>query len=332
MWVLKDTGERSPFDRVAFCGTAIGGLVGLVTDGATVWPTGVASCGSVWLCPVCSAKIKTRRAAEIEDVCQAHESAGGSFSLVTCTVRHDRTMSLNESRGAVARSWGRVQRLKSWADIKEKLVGQIAAPEITFGRNGWHPHLHILLLIRAGVLQQEIDRLKGAFVADWLRLVSEELGVMPSVERGVDFSHIGKDGFAAAGRYLSKIANELTASDLKSGRDPFALLDDVGSGDSEAIAKWFEFSRAMKGVRSVGWSVGLRDLYDVGPELSDEAIAEEDQWSGQLVAMVTAPEWNAALKRGRVSEILELVEVALDADELDLSGSSPPLQVGFRSG
>ena len=320
------------FDRVAFCGSAISDVVGLRSDGVTVWPTGVAQCGAVWLCPVCSAKVKTRRAAQIQDVCDAHELAGGSFSMMTVTVRHDRLMSLEDSRGAVARSWRRVQRLKSWLDLRDRIVGQVAATEVTFGVNGWHPHLHVLLFVAPGVLQQEVDRLKGPFVEDWLRLVNEELGVRPSVERGVNFTHIGKDGGAAAGRYLSKIAKELTASDMKSGNDPFALLDGVAEGDAESIARWFEYGEAMSGARSISWSRGLRDLYGVDVEQTDLEVLEDDEPYGVLVGFVESGVWNGAWKRDEVHLLLVAVEDALDAGEIDPFGESPPALIGFRPG
>jgi hypothetical protein len=309
-WQFKTDGQRSVFDRVGFCGRAMGGRVSIMSDGAKCWPTGVAVCGSVWLCPVCSAKIKARRAVEIEGLCDSHALVGGSFSMLTATVRHDRSQSLLEVRGAVASSWRKLQRRKSWADARAAMVGHVVAPEVTIGPNGWHPHLHVLFFVTGGVDSAAVDALLPALRSDWIELVNESLGTSPSIERGVNLVHFGADSTAAAAGYLSKVAKELTASDLKSGRDPFSLLDGVGEGDSEAIAKWFEFGRAMKGVRSVAFSCGLRDAYGASA-LDDVEVAELDEVAGVEVAWVGARTWNRALRDGAIGELLTQLESSL---------------------
>jgi integrase len=61
------------------------------TDGTrTAGYSGLASCGSVWACPQCAAKIATRRADELSKVMRAVDEAGGSAFLLTLTMRHER--------------------------------------------------------------------------------------------------------------------------------------------------------------------------------------------------------------------------------------------------
>jgi hypothetical protein len=311
IWNFKAHGERCAFDRVSFCGRAMGGAVPIMSDGRKCWPSGVAQCASVHNCPVCCAKIKARRAVEIEALCNSHALAGGRFSMLTATVRHDRSQSLDEVRGAVGSSWRKVQRLKSWTDLRSLVVGQVVAPEVTFGENGWHPHLHVLLFTRPGVSEDALNSALTSFRGDWLRLVNECLGRSPSIARGVHLLHFGADSMAAAAGYLSKVAKELTASDLKSGRDPFTLLDGAREGDAQSIAMWFEYARAMKGVRSVAYSKGLRELYAVD-ELEDDDIAELDESAGVEVCWVSAEAWNRALRDGAVGELLSELELSLD--------------------
>ncbi|NYD38564.1 hypothetical protein [Actinomycetospora corticicola] len=52
--------------------------------------SGLATCGSVWCCPQCAAKIATRRADELARVMRAVEERGGSAFLLTLTMRHAR--------------------------------------------------------------------------------------------------------------------------------------------------------------------------------------------------------------------------------------------------
>ncbi|WP_433784661.1 hypothetical protein ACQPX6_00345 [Actinomycetospora sp. CA-101289] len=89
----KVTGLR----RVRNCGVPLdpeGGVTLALTsntDGTrTAGYSGLASCGSVWCCPQCAAKIATRRADELSKVMRAVDEAGGSAFLLTLTMRHDR--------------------------------------------------------------------------------------------------------------------------------------------------------------------------------------------------------------------------------------------------
>lgn len=314
-------GERTSFDAVAFCGRALGGEVRILSDGESAWPSGVAACGRVWLCPVCAPKIKARRAVELESACDAHAALGGSFSMVTVTARHDRSMALVDVRRAVASSWRKVQRRKSWRDIRALLDGQVTAPEVTVGANGWHPHAHVLLFVRAGVSRSDLDKLLPDFIDDWRELVNSSLDSMPSVERAVNLVHFGSDSRAAAAGYLSKVANELTASDMKSGRDPFSLLDGVGEGDAESIARWIEYADAMKGVQSISWSKGLRARLGLGVELTDEEVALQDEAAGVVVGVVFGERWNSLLRRGVAHELLEEFEAQVRVFGLDAVAS-----------
>jgi hypothetical protein len=50
---------------------------------------GLETCGTVWLCPVCPAKIHHHRAAELREALTAWKPGGHCASLVTITVPHD---------------------------------------------------------------------------------------------------------------------------------------------------------------------------------------------------------------------------------------------------
>ena len=52
--------------------------------------SGLVTCGSVWACPVCSAKILARRSLELGAGLLAWEAAGGRLVMGTLTMRHHR--------------------------------------------------------------------------------------------------------------------------------------------------------------------------------------------------------------------------------------------------
>lgn len=275
-WVFATSGEKSTFDNISFCGHPVGGMVTAKTDFKTVWFGNIARCKLGWVCATCNAQLRSARAAEIEALCHAHVEVEGSLSMMTVTVRHSRSMPLVDTLAAVQDSWRRLQCLDSWKSLRKFLVGQVVAPEVTLGQNGWHPHQHVLFFVRAGVSESVLNALLPAVRVDWLRLVNESLGVSPNAANGVDLVHFGADDAGAVGRYLSKFAKEMTASTMKKGVDPLSLLDRTGAGDLEAVAQFLEYASAMKGRRSIAFSKGLRELYGVGVKSDDQVLDGEE--------------------------------------------------------
>jgi hypothetical protein len=112
--------------------------------------SGLAHCGSVWACPVCSAKIATRRAEELADVMRWALEQGCSASMVTLTMQHHKGQRLADSWNALAKAWARVTSGKQWVNDQAAagLQGWIKAVEVTTGKNGWHVHVHVLMIWR----------------------------------------------------------------------------------------------------------------------------------------------------------------------------------------
>src|SRR5215467_13175961 len=69
-----------------------------IKDGSAYY-CGLETCGNVWLCPVCSAKIHRRRADELRDALTVWESQGHAATLVTITVPHDALPTWGDENG-----------------------------------------------------------------------------------------------------------------------------------------------------------------------------------------------------------------------------------------
>lgn len=150
---------------------------------------GLLKCGKIWLCPVCSATIRHRRAEEITKAVVSWIQQGGTALMVTFTARHAASDELatlmdaiqgtraDEANG-IKRKAGAYQRLitgGTWAGrpqrgvlgLREKLgyVGMIRATEITLGQaNGWHPHIHAIVFIGGRTEGERGDkRITGTF-------------------------------------------------------------------------------------------------------------------------------------------------------------------------
>ena len=110
----------------------------------------VVKCGSVWICPVCSAKIVSGRRQELSDFIDRVYAAGPDYvvSMLTLTIPHQRTDDLSSLLDKMCKAKRTFQNRKVWKRISAEigLAGEIRALEVTHGANGWHPHFHCLLI------------------------------------------------------------------------------------------------------------------------------------------------------------------------------------------
>jgi hypothetical protein len=232
--------------------------------------------------------------------------------MLTLTLRHDSSMSLFEVLGALLRSYRNSRHRKAFKKIRGLTIGVVRSLEITWGENGWHPHLHLLLFIDSDDSRENLELSLGDFITDWRLVVGRDLGVMPSVERAVDLTWFGSDSVSAAG-YVSKVAKEITQADSKSGRDPFALLDVEGVARDRAVAMFMEYGDTMRGVQSISWTKGLRDLLGLGVQISDEEIVEDLDVGDEVVEMISHKSWLDIRRAGREVDVFEEIEERLRA-------------------
>lgn len=270
--------------------------------------SGLQTCGSVWACPVCSAKIAERRRAEIISAMAAHKAAGGCMNLLTLTAPHQRVDQLGDllKKQALALK-------KMFADFTVRKVfaemgvlGQIRALEVTHGRlsefnNGWHPHYHLLLFCGSGV---DLARFDGPQMKDWaVRLYMRWAACCEGAGLGTpSFAHgLKLDDGSKAARYVSKwgLEDEMTKGHTKkaiNGETPFdflrAYLGD--KADKQAGALFKEFAETFKGKRQLHWSKGLKKRYAIG-EATDEELSAQMDDHATMLGTITLDEWRDVL-------------------------------------
>lgn len=271
---------------------------------------GVQTCGSVWACPCCSAKVAAHRAGEVAQVLEGHRAAGGHVVMVTLTVQHSRSHSLKATWDAVAHAWSSVASGGAWkADKAAFLIdGYVRVTEVTYGANGWHVHVHALLLTGYRLDDDQIDTLHGSLFKRWKAALNRK-GYRASREHGVDVQRVVGSVDSVSG-YFTKATYELTGANLKNARfgnvTPFGLLESlVATGDAEDLDAWHEWERASKGRRQLTWSRGLRAKYLSQPELTDEEVADLAE-DGETVAEFSAGVYTRLALSGVVPELLSL--------------------------
>lgn len=269
---------------------------------------GLQTCGSVWRCPVCSAKIAERRRVEILQAMEGHKAVGGCVNLLTLTCPHQVGDNLAELLAKQAKALNLF-----WSDRVVKgilaemgTIGQIRALEVTHGRlsernNGWHPHYHVLMFQGSGV---DLTRFDTPQMGDWqvrlylrwaARCKAAGLGE-PSYAHGLKLD----DGSKAA-KYVSKwgLEDEMTKGHTKKasqGETPFDFLRAIvqDKEDKQAAALFVEFAKTFEGKRQLHWSKGLKKLYLVA-EKTDDALAAETDDKARLLGMITLEQWRDVL-------------------------------------
>lgn len=286
------------YKRIAGCGRwAVDQTAGVHIrkrpDGDGCYFTGTQHCASVWACPVCSATIGQRRAAELAAGLQRWLDADHGAHFVTLTIPHTSATRLRPSLDAVIKAWTKSLTGREWQSICRAfgIKGYVRTVEATWGEaNGWHPHIHAVFLT-ADVLDTETRRtLYRLLFARWQRAVERVAGLTPGelgfhaepVQRGTELGH-----------YLIKLGLELHRSDLKSAHKtdrytPMHLLDQAADGEAWARRLWTEWERATHGRRFMTWGKGTRQALGItAPEKTDEELVQEMQ-GGEIIAHIDA--------------------------------------------
>lgn len=257
--------------------------------------SGLQTCGSVWACPCCSGTISDERRKELNDLLAWARASGFVPVLLTLTARHSQKDELRTLLERLKKAKQRLAQRREWRALD--LVGSVTATEVTGGGlHGWHPHFHVLLIMRAG---SELDAVAAV---ETLR------DAWAACLRGCELSGTGAAfdvrGAAEAGNYVAKwgAAEELALGERKKGRHgrtPFQLLQDYAEGgDAQAGALFTEFAKTFKGKRQLVWSRGLKSMAGI-EEKADERIAEEEVKRAEeaedetLMGTFTKTEWRA---------------------------------------
>lgn len=320
-----DPWQAVPFRRTAGCGRILhGDDVTVHQVAGTAYVSGVSTCGSVWLCPVCEAKIRTGRALELRELATAHAATGGTVGMITLTVRHGPEHELAELMDVEGDAWRSIQQDDRWRGLTDEvaeiagvqLVGFVRSWEVTQGftadpkTGSWHPHFHVLLLwADDGDHTVDVDWIRQA----WAQRIENRLGARPD-SHGFDYRVIR----AEDAEYVSKISDEITRVDLKGGsRSVWALVEHAAEGQVLSVFRWLDYCRATKGRSSVRTSRGLRARYGLDEAKTDAELAADDR-DGTVIGTIAKDDWPAMMRCewGSVPRIVAVLE-HIEADEAD---------------
>lgn len=291
------------------------------------------TCGSVWACPVCSAKITEKRRAELQAAINAWvKNHSGKVLLMTLTFPHEYDMPLAELLEKFANALTKFKNSRAFKRIfgtpqspgTYERAGSVRSLEVTHGANGWHPHTHDLVFLKKEGLDSDhraIDELRSEWVKQLLKVgLGDRSKLNDMLQYGFDIQ-----GGDYAADYVAKFghepklyedwsaAREVTKGMSKIGAGnhatPFMLLSWFHlDGDYEAGQLFVEYVRHFEGKRMLSWSPGLKKLLALDEEISDEELAQADDPmpEEEIVIRLNTDQWKLVLSRNARYELLLL--------------------------
>ncbi len=271
----------------------------------------VQTCGSVWACPVCAAVVSELRRRELSAALVAARARGWRVVMLTRTVSHFASDTMAQVLGLVKDAMNRATSGRAALALREKynVVGSVRSLEVTWGRNGYHPHIHELLILES---DYDLNTLRAEFGALWGRAVTLAGGRDLHEKHGFDAvdcnvriaDYVAKWGRDPAWNESHELAKAV--SKRGRGRGQFTPLELLAAftfeGNVYAGQRWLEYALAMRGKHQLQWSRGLKRLLGVA-DVSDDEAAAAPLADGVLLATIPLPAWRKICRieeRGRV--------------------------------
>jgi hypothetical protein len=250
-----------------------------ISESGTCKFGGLNYCGSLWLCPVCARTVAPSRIAEIKHAMGENAKAGGQSVFVTFTQPHYVTTSLIELIKIQSTALSKMKSTREYKELVSKygFIGEIRAFEITYGKNGWHPHIHAVYLFDNITINKDASQFATKLSVMWAKWVLKSGGRLPSSAHGVDVRLPRNADTDEIASYMGKWGEELTMSHTKETKNgsytPFQLIEILNTGyDYKTYALIKEYAEATKGRARLFWSRGLKDHFEI-EEFSDEETA-----------------------------------------------------------
>jgi hypothetical protein len=315
-------GEVLPDSRCVFCMKSIvpgrnGVSVIYSAEHSRASYGNLMTCGSIWLCAVCAAKISEKRRVELVQLVGCHF---GGLAMITFTLQHELKDSLSDTLGKLKFACGKIFEGDFWTRFKLETgyIGCVKAREMTWSpRNGWHPHMHDLFFFEQIMSKSDVECMQRLLTDRYLYLLGKAGGTaLPGLavdvrvaERSVDIvaEYVAKWDKLPSSSYWG-IESEITKSFVKRSKSAkgltfWQLLKIAGQGDCDAVKLVREYSKAIKGMSSLAYSKGLKSLLK-GEFLTDQDLTDQVEEGGVEMAFLAREIWRQVCKKQLRGQLL----------------------------
>lgn len=284
----------------------------------TISCSNLQTCSSVWLDPVCAAKITEKRRVEVNFAIEIHKVDGGFISLVTRTVPHTKKDSLVSLRDRFRAADAYMKEHYRYKKMLPRfgIEGDIKVFELTVTwLNGWHLHIHEVIFHSSDAIEGsalESNPAYAAFLKDfeqtyydiWRDSATKAGFDEPSRAHGLQ---VQNGDFAA--EYIAKwghepesnwgVDSELTKAHIKSSKKGYTPWDLIrlyrDTGDERLVPIIQEYGHSMFGQPQLMWSKGLKKKFGIG-EKSDQDLGEELDDTAEEIGVLSPVQWKFIVK------------------------------------
>jgi hypothetical protein len=319
--------------------------------------TGVLPC-NLQTCPNCAKRSRFRKAVEVQGICENLLSSKRDFCgvkvdrelfMITLTASHHKNESLST---VLERVQGSAKKLfagrmgMKWRNLGLEVVSR--SVEVTYGKNSWHPHLHLLVSFSALPLGEYVlpewqkQDLWKKLRDSWVTLTEGKA----RADVGFDVVPVDRHSLAEVAGYVSGVsvseqakgaAMEAVRHDLKRGRKgnigafevPSLMVkaeagEDVEIGGKlysfeELVSLWQEWEIALTGVHQVAIGRGMSAFRMTKEEVDDrvEEIAQAQEKDDEVTTWETVRELSPfELKMARIYGMAPLLKVTAERGEI----------------
>lgn len=276
--------------------------------------TNLMRCSRLWVCPICSAQISEERRIALRS---AIEKTKYEVGMLTYTLQHANNDRCSDLVETLSKCYSRMTSGREYQGFIKRygILGSLRALEVTHGKNGYHPHLHVMILCKPGMILQRFE-LEALFRNRWNEITHSQGN--DTNENGLDFST--SDSIA---EYVGKIAGddkpktwgvpeELTKQPVKTarakdGRTARALLVDYVNGDKKAGEIWREMVECLSGHKQLVPSRGLWELLGI-TGLSETVKEETTTETDTIMARIDLQSWRVICMHNKRGEVLQRLE------------------------
>ena len=168
-------------------------------------------CGSVWSCPFCAAKIAEERRRRLSAALDNAYADGYGVYMPTFTFAHRYGDDLASLKTSMVKAFAKFRTGRAWKELEARfgILAYVRDTEVTYGLNGFHPHMHALFITSSPLGVVDRAALDDLFKLRWLAVL-ESVGLSASYEKGLVIS----DSHADISDYLAKVASIDDSVDL----------------------------------------------------------------------------------------------------------------------
>ena len=300
--------------------------------------TGMEHCKKVWLCPICSSKIAEERRDDLLMELQERKKQGYNVAFLTLTFSHSRCDVLGDGLDLLNDGWNYVSTHRQMRGVNCEYFRSI---EITVGNNGWHPHVHAILIYNKGIDVLQAGKKMQLLWFKWLE--RKKLDKAGMRERSFVFKNILNCNISEVADYVTKVSGLSGLSyEVSNNNNKFAKNNNVSAPfelmryeveDKELPFVWksaktlfIEYAAAVKGRHKYQWSKRFftEDVKEDAQVCNDDEINKKlfgITWRVYMPVAMRAEQWIFGWmydSYGRVGLEWYMADVIADAKIRDL--------------